>query len=43
MTTELRKLIATKLLNWSFRIMPDCKFKNKLAILIANDLLNGMD
>ena len=42
MTTELRKLIATKLLNWSFRIMPECKFKGKLAALMASDLLNGL-
>ena len=40
---EIKKLIALKLLNWSFEIMPDCKFKIKLAILMVNELSKGID
>jgi len=43
MKTELKKLIAVKLLDWSFSIMPDCKFKIELAKLMSNELLKGMD
>ncbi len=43
MKTELKKLIAVKLLDWSFRIMPDCKFKIELAKLMTNELLKGID
>jgi len=43
MKTELKKLIAVKLLDWSFKIMPDCKFKIELAKLMTNELLKGMD
>jgi len=43
MKTELKKWLAVKLLNWSFLIMPDCKFKIELAKLIRTELLSGMD
>jgi len=34
----MRTIIALKLLNWSFSIMPDCDFKIKLANFIKNNL-----
>ena len=43
MKTEFKKFIAVKLLDWSFSIMPDCKFKIELAKLISSDLLKGLD
>jgi hypothetical protein len=35
---ELKKLIAVKLLYWSFCIMPDSEFKTELAKLMVNEL-----
>lgn len=43
MRKEIRKLIAVKLLDWSFSIMPDCRFKTEMAKLMADKLLDGMD
>lgn len=43
MKKEIRKLIAVKLLDWSFSIMPDCRFKNELARLMSDKLLDGID
>ena len=43
MITEIKKWLAVKLLNWSFSIMPECKFKTELAKLISTELLNGME
>lgn len=43
MKKEIRKLIAVKLLDWSFSIMPDCRFKTELAKLMSDNLLDGID
>lgn len=43
MKTEFKKWVSIKLLNWSFLIMPECKFKIELAKLTSTELLSGMD
>jgi hypothetical protein len=43
MKTEFKKWLSVLLLDWSFSIMPDCKFKIELAKFIDENLMNGMD
>ena len=43
MKTEFRKLLSIMLLNWTYKVMPECEFKRALAELIQIKLITGMD
>ena len=42
MWTDIKKIIAVKLLSAAFSIMPDCEFKVKLAELFRDNLMDGL-